>query len=185
MRSFIQTSLKRFSNYISVCVKTYLYIFAYICCEDFEINRSLFPFLLSRKDVSKPVLILSLSSCPLDLRAIFSQRLLTSLERNIYKIPRNPNAQFSASIFSGTQSTYIIFSPVTPWKYMEYSYMQLCTYIYVRACPSAIGQVEKREEGTNEWGKIVDSMGSMILVRRNVCPVSFFIWSILFVNWII
>lgn len=102
---------------IILCAKTYSNRFAYICFRDKSVSLL---FLVIEKGLCQwTVFILPLSTCPLDLRAIFYRRLLTSkaLERNIYKISRNPNAQFSASIFSGIRSTYIIFSPIASCKW--------------------------------------------------------------------
>lgn len=169
-----------------MCAKTYSNRFICIRCEDFETNRSLSFLVIEKGQRHWTVFILPLSSYSLDLQAIFCRRLLTSLERNIYKISRNPNAQFSASIFSGIRSTHIIFSPIASCKWNIRTTVRVYIYIYV--CERVRAQSSKRknvEEGTNERGKIVDSMGSITFARQNANPVSFFTWSILFVNWII
>lgn len=84
-----------------------------------------------------------------------------------YEISRNPDAQFSASISSGIQSTYVSSDPTAPlllplkWNMRATrGYVRLVLRIYVRARVCVFGSDRASErKGRMSVGRIVNSMG--------------------------
>lgn len=155
------------------CNILHIYICVFQRCRNFKTDRFL-SFLVIEKYSSVEILCqwirahsssILLSSQP--LRYPLEGYLLPSSE--IHEISRNPNAQFSASIFSGIPSTYVS-SSCSSCNMCACTCKCMPSYVYVQACPGAIERVETpRNERTNERGKIVDSMGLMTLARQSDC----------------
>lgn len=115
------------------------------------------------------MLILLLSCCPLNLWDILS-KATCSPPSEIHEILHNPNAQFSASIFSGIQGTYVS-SSCSPCNMCAWTRKCMPTHMYTCKRVRAQSSEWKRQgnERTNERGKIVDSMGLMTLARQSDC----------------
>lgn len=107
-KSFI-TSRDFARNFETSCI--YMYIHKNLFAVD--ISRQIVPsFLLlrntihSKRTVSADRLHHPLFATPSSFE-LSSRKLLASSLKRLHEISRNPNAQFSASIFSGIQSTYV------------------------------------------------------------------------------
>jgi len=108
-------------------------------------------FLLSRNmfAIRNHVFILPLFSCSLNKLFSLEGYLLPSSE--IHEIPCNLHAQFSASIFSGIQNTYVSYSCSPCNMCARPCKLQVYVYVYVQACPGAIER--KAEERKDEWAR--------------------------------
>lgn len=147
-------------------------------------------------DISRQIVLSSLSCyrrmcftqsgpCPLTIssllrhsfvfRAILSKATRLFSRERLHEISRNPNAQFSASIFSGIQSTYVSSSSFllrVSGKCARVQVQLQTRCARVRASVSGRNRASgtrrngRTKERTNERGKIVNSMGLMTLLGK-------------------
>lgn len=130
----------------------------------------------SRYYADGSMLILPLSSCPLNLRAILSKATCFPRAKSM-KSRAIPMHNFLLRYFPAYRAR--MFPPVGFLVICAHVLASAYAYVYVQACPGAIERVgTPRNERTNERGKIVDSMGLMTLGKATA--VSSFMIGIVF-----